>query len=83
MGDVDLGAERLESLGVEVKPSRTDRVTAGQKARIYEGIARLLLDVLDKPLELTWVVFREIELEDWSIGGLPISDYRRQRDFRR
>ena len=56
-----------------------DRVTAAQKAAIYKGISRLLLDVLDKPLDLTWVVFQEVELEDWSIGGLPIAEYRQRR----
>ncbi|MFL6723150.1 MAG: 4-oxalocrotonate tautomerase family protein [Sphingomicrobium sp.] len=53
-----------------------DRVTAEQKAEIYKGISQLLLDVLDKPLDRTWVVFQEVELEDWSMGGLPVSQYR-------
>lgn len=56
-----------------------NRVTADQKAAIYKGISQLLLDVLDKPLDGTWVIFQEIELEDWSQGGLPLPDYRKQR----
>jgi 4-oxalocrotonate tautomerase len=36
----------------------------------------LLLDVLDKPIDWTWVVFQEVDLEDWSVGGLPVSQYR-------
>lgn len=55
-----------------------DHVTAHQKAEIYKGISKLLLDVLDKPLERTWVIFQEVELEDWSVGGLPITDYRKR-----
>lgn len=55
-----------------------DHVTADQKAAIYKGIGQLLLDVLGKPLDRTWVVFQEVELEDWSVGGLPIADYRKQ-----
>ena len=55
-----------------------DHVTADQKAEIYKGISQLLLDVLGKPLDRTWVVFQEVELEDWSVGGLPIVEYRRQ-----
>ncbi len=55
-----------------------DRVTADQKAEIYKGVAQLLLDVLGKPLDRTWVVFQEVELEDWSVGGLPIAEYRKQ-----
>jgi 4-oxalocrotonate tautomerase len=54
-----------------------DHVTADQKAAIYQGISQLLLDVLDKPLERTWVVFQELELENWSQGGLPLLEYRR------
>jgi 4-oxalocrotonate tautomerase len=56
----------------------TDHVTVEQKAEIYKGISQLLLDVLGKPLDRTWVVFQEVELEDWSVGGLPIAEYRRQ-----
>ena len=55
-----------------------DHVTADQKAEIYKGIGQLLLDVLGKSLDRTWVVFQEVELEDWSVGGLPIAEYRRQ-----
>ncbi len=55
-----------------------DHVTAEQKAEIYKGISQLLLDVLGKPLDSTWVVFQEVELEDWSVGGLPIAEYRKQ-----
>jgi len=54
-----------------------DHVTADQKAAIYQGISQLLLDVLDKPLERTWVIFQEVELENWSHGGLPLPEYRR------
>ena len=56
-----------------------DHVTADQKAAIYSGISQLLLDVLDKPLDKTWVIFQEVELEDWSVGGLPITEYRKSR----
>jgi 4-oxalocrotonate tautomerase len=53
-----------------------DHVTSDQKAAIYKGISQLLLDVLDKPLERTWVVFQEVELENWAQGGLPLAEYR-------
>ena len=56
-----------------------DRVTAEEKAAIYKGISKLLYDVLGKPPEWTWVVFEEVELENWGWGGMPIADYRRQR----
>lgn len=56
-----------------------DRVTADQKAEIYRGIAQLLKDVLDKPVDRTWVIFEEVELENWSQAGLPLPEYRKQQ----
>lgn len=56
-----------------------DQVTAEQKAQIYKGIGQLLLDVLDKPLERTLVIFQEVELENWSQGGLPLPEFRREQ----
>ncbi len=56
-----------------------DRVTPEQKAAIYKGMSQVLLDVLDKPLEWTWVVIQEVELEDWGWGGMPVIEYRKQR----
>ncbi|MCL6684714.1 tautomerase family protein [Sphingomonas alba] len=56
-----------------------DRVTAEQKAEIYQGIAQLLLDVLRKPLDRTWVIFEEVELENWSQAGLPLPEYRKRQ----
>jgi 4-oxalocrotonate tautomerase len=55
-----------------------DRVTADQKAEIYKGVAQLLLDVLGKPLDRTWVIFQDVEVDDWSQGGLPLAEYRKR-----
>ena len=38
----------------------------------------MLLDVLNKPLESTFVVIDEVELENWGWGGLPVPEYRRK-----
>ena len=54
-----------------------DRVTAEQKAAIYKGMSQVLLDVLGKPLDWTWVVFEEVEMENWVWGGMPVADYRK------
>jgi 4-oxalocrotonate tautomerase len=35
--------------------------------------------VLGKPPEWTWVVFQEVELEDWGWGGMPVADFRRKQ----
>jgi 4-oxalocrotonate tautomerase len=39
----------------------------------------VLLDVLNKPLEATFVVIEEVEMENWGWGGLPVEEYRKQR----
>lgn len=55
-----------------------DHVTAAEKAEIYKGISDVLFNVLGKPPERTWVVFEEVEMENWGWGGMPIADYRKQ-----
>jgi len=55
-----------------------DHVTAEEKAEIYKGISQVLSDVLHKPPEWTWVVFEEVDLENWGWGGMPVADYRKQ-----
>ena len=52
-----------------------DAVTAEEKAPLIEGVSTLLRDVLGKPLEATFVVNEEVELENWGWGGLPVPQY--------
>jgi 4-oxalocrotonate tautomerase len=54
-------------------------VTAEEKAQLIKGVSQLLLDVLNKPLEATFVVIEEVETENWGWGGLPVREYRRQQ----
>ena len=53
--------------------------TAEEKAAIIKGVSQLLLDVLNKPLESTYVVIQEVELDNWGWGGCSTVQYRRQR----
>ena len=53
-------------------------VTPDQKATLIKGASQLLLDVLSKPLEATYVVKQEVEMDDWGWGGMPIAEYRKQ-----
>jgi 4-oxalocrotonate tautomerase len=53
-------------------------VTADEKAQLIAGVSQLLLDVLHKPLDSTFVVIEEVELENWGWGGLPVPEYRRR-----
>ena len=56
-----------------------DSVTAEEKAQLIKGASQLLLDVLNKPFEATFVVIEEVETENWGWGGLPVEAYRKQR----
>ena len=57
-------------------------VTADEKARLISGVSHVLLDVLNKPLEATFVVIEEVDTENWGWGGLPVEAYRKQRSLK-
>ena len=60
-------------------PPGRNAVTAEEKASLIAGVSQLLLDVLHKPLEATFVVIEEVETENWGWGGLPVLEYRKGR----
>ena len=60
------------------KPGQ-DSVTAEEKAQLIKGVSQLLLDVLNKPLDATFVVIEEVDTENWGWGGLPVQAFRRLR----
>ena len=57
----------------------TNSVTSEVKAALIKGASQLLLDVLNKPLESTFVVIEEVDTDNWGWGGLPALEYRRRR----
>ncbi len=54
-------------------------VTAAEKEALIAGASQLLLDVLGKPLDSTFVVIEEVALENWGVGGVPVEVYRRRK----
>ena len=56
-----------------------DRVTDEEKAGLIKGASELMLRVLNKPLESTFVVLEEVPTENWGWGGLPALEFRRRR----
>ena len=52
-------------------------VTRQEKEALIAGASRLLLDVLNKPLDSTFVVIEEVGLDNWGVGGVPVEEYRR------
>jgi 4-oxalocrotonate tautomerase len=63
---------------VNIRVTR-ESVTPGQKAALIAGATELLVRVLGKTPSTTVVVIDEVEIENWGIGGLPVSEFRRQR----
>jgi 4-oxalocrotonate tautomerase len=53
-------------------------VTREQKVALIKGVSELLRDVLNKPLDTTFVVINEVEMEDWGVGGLPVEAWRQR-----
>ena len=47
-------------------------VTSEQKAALIKGASQLLLDVLNKPLEATFVVIEEVEMDNWVWADYPL-----------
>ncbi|MEV0720294.1 4-oxalocrotonate tautomerase family protein [Asanoa sp. NPDC050611] len=53
--------------------------TPAEKAALIHGVSKLLLDVLGKPMESTFVVIDEVETANWGWGGLPVEEFRARR----
>jgi 4-oxalocrotonate tautomerase len=51
--------------------------TAEEKAELISGVSELLLKVLNKPLDATFVTITEVEMENFGWGGLPVAEYRK------
>jgi 4-oxalocrotonate tautomerase len=62
---------------VNIKITR-EGATASQKAEIIKGVTDLLVRVLDKDPNGTFVVIDEIDLDNWGVGGLPVPEFRRK-----
>lgn len=53
-------------------------VTSEKKARLIEGVTKLLQDVLGKNPQTTSVVIEEVETDNWGIGGETITARRKR-----
>ena len=54
-------------------------VTSEEKAALIKGASELPRDVLNKPLESTFVVIEEVDTDNWGWGGLPALEFRKRR----
>ncbi|MBO1909334.1 4-oxalocrotonate tautomerase family protein [Microvirga sp. 3-52] len=57
----------------------SNAVTAEEKAALIKGVSEVLLNVLNKPLDSTFVVIEEVETDNWGWGGLPVLEFRKRR----
>lgn len=48
-------------------------VTREQKRTLIKGVTDLVTEVLNKDPQLTHVVIREHDLDDWGVGGEQVS----------
>lgn len=60
---------------VNIKVTKED-VTKKQKKALIEGVTKLLVDVLNKNPNTTFVVIDEVDLDNWGIGYDQVSDLR-------
>lgn len=65
----------------EPHPDRNS-VSVEEKAAIIKGVSEVLLNILNKPLETSYVVIEEVDLDSWGWGGLPTVQYRKLRSAR-
>ena len=61
---------------VNVKITR-EGATAQQKSELIKGVTDLLVTVLNKSPNTTFVVIDEVATEDWGIAGVPVHELRK------
>ena len=54
-------------------------VTAEQKEQLIQGTTQLMVDVLNKNPETTFVVIDEINTDNWGIGYDVVTDLRKAK----
>ena len=64
---------------VNIKITREGNVTPEQKKQLIEGATELLRRVLKKNTATTVVVIDEVDTDNWGIGGVPVTELRKQK----
>ena len=62
---------------VNIKITR-EGATPKKKAALIRGVTQLLVDVLHKNPETTVVTIEEVDTDNWGVGGVSITERRRQ-----
>jgi 4-oxalocrotonate tautomerase len=64
---------------VNIKITKEGNVTPEQKAQLIEGATNLLHEVLGKNKATTVVVIDEVDTDNWGIGGIPVTEIRKNK----
>ena len=62
---------------VNIKITREGNVTPEQKRQLIEGATKLLADVLHKNTKTLVVTIDEVDMDNWGIGGVPVTELRK------
>ena len=54
--------------------------TLAQKRALIKGVSDLLYEVMGKPPDTTFVVIEEVDLENWGVGGVTVSEWRERAE---
>ena len=54
-----------------------EKVTTEQKRQLIEGATQLMVDVLNKNPQTTFVVIDEINTDNWGIGYQSVTELRK------
>lgn len=55
-----------------------DGATTEQKAQLIGGVTKMLQEILGKNPQTTVVVIDEVETDNWGIGGVTVTQRRKQ-----
>ncbi len=55
-----------------------DGVTPEKKAELIKGATQLLVDVLGKNPQTTFVIIEEVDTDNWGVGGESVTARRKR-----
>ena len=64
---------------MESKPFRCFIQSKEQKEKLIAGVTQLLVDVLGKNPATTVVTIDEVDMDNWGIGGVQVSELRKKQ----
>lgn len=63
-------------VNIKVTP---EGLTAKKKERLIAGITKLLQGELGKNPETTFIIIDEVDMDNWGIAGVPVTERRNKK----